>query len=230
MAKNNSIFKLGGTLSGVVFVNGKYGSHVRVKRGTIKPATINGTLKANANRSAELNQLASPLYQLLIANAGINRDGGAWARILSRFRAVDSNNPFTLLQQLKGLNMHDKYPVSSVWNIPAVSINITPKQLLAYMRNGQHPHFTRLKEADAYRYQLTAFFRDDKTKKWQLDAVYTEWMTVADNDNAYDFIFDRPQGNGIYVLCIRLEAGLKGKPIARMEAIRTEILEVGEYS
>ena len=230
MAKNESIFPFRGTLGKMVFTRGKYGDDVRAKRGTYKPVTINETLKANANRSAMLNGLVSPLYQLLCMHSAYYRDGSAWARMLSALRKAKSDNRVDLLQQLRGMDMHEKYLMNRVWPyIPSPQIQVGSKQLNVGMQACSAPSFSKKIRTNVYRYHLTAYFLPESENQWQYDTAYTEWMPYTSYENAYDFCFDKPYGNGVFLLVMKLEAGNERGALGVMESVRIGVFEVGEY-
>jgi len=228
MAKNTGIFRFSGTLGGLVFSNGSNGQIVRVKRGTYKPAAINKVLSANAGRSAYINGVASPLYRLLCAIATINRDGSAWARILSRLKSCASDEPLVLLERLRDLDMHERYPLSRCWMAPKATVSSSAKRLLVQMGNTMAPRFNRV-SCNQYRYQLSALFRSSATGQWKTDAACTEWFDKRETDNAYEFAFNRPAGNGVCVLCLCLEAGCDGKPVNSIQEVRVSVLGAWEY-
>ena len=205
MAKNNSLFPFQGKLGEVVFVRSRYGDHVRIKRGTYKPATINDALKANAARAAVLNQLASPFYAALRGLAGRYCDGTTWSRILSRFRKVSSNDPVVLFSQLEKMNLHETYPLSRVWSVPIATANITRRKLLVHMQAIGVPDSTRYQNTDAFRYHLTALFKPGNSNEWQQDGACTDWMLYSGDPESWDFSFNHPAGGG--VLCFDYSTG-----------------------
>ena len=66
MAKSNNIVthELSGTIDNLTFVNSKaYGAHVRRKRGTVKEAVLNKTMKESSNKLIHVNQIASLVFK-----------------------------------------------------------------------------------------------------------------------------------------------------------------------
>jgi hypothetical protein len=229
MAKNNSLLRLQGKLGELVFVQNRSGNHVRLKRGTYKPAPINDTLKANASRSAILNQMASPFYAALRNVTGRFRDGRAWARILSRFLASSSNDPIVLFSQLEMMNMHDSYPLSQVWSVPIASVKVTTTQLLVNMQTIAVPYFGIGKNTNVFRYHITGLFKSNNSNEWQQDGTHTDWMPYFGEPDSWDFRFNRPMGSGIYVLVLKLEAGYNNTAVETLELTRVVVHSAGVY-
>jgi hypothetical protein len=54
-------------------------------------------------------------------------------------------------------------------------------------------------------------------------------MPYISYENAYDFCFDKPYGNGVFLLVMKLEAGNERGALGVMESLRIGVFEVGEY-
>src|SRR5882724_6884777 len=86
MAKTVSHITRGiqGTLGDLTFVKSKrYGKHVRSKRGTIKPVSLNNSLEEN---TAELTSAVLPAKLVFNAIRDEHKDGTLWTRLLNIYR------------------------------------------------------------------------------------------------------------------------------------------------
>src|SRR5687768_13754564 len=125
MAKQKrSLLGLSGTLAGLTFVQSNaYGEHVRLPRGTIKPAPVNKVLQQNADRATKVTAIARPLHQCFkdMGKDFIQRQ--LWQVMMNRMFTAKTTSVYELLLSLEGMELNKAYPLEKIMGIlPPVKV------------------------------------------------------------------------------------------------------------
>lgn len=204
----NPIIRLQGNFQNIVFVKSKvYGDHVRSKRGSIKPASVNDTLQAHADKTKTINAAAKRVHDLLKAYAGNFKESLLWQELLSRMRKSTTIEFVALLQQLDGLDINSKYPLKRFGKIPTVLIKLTRKKLLLTLNCYIPPHFKN--GNDSYYYEVCVLFFNKKNEQDELTTAQTEWMDKVDKVKNWLFEFDVSKRAEYFLVLLKMQSGME---------------------
>jgi hypothetical protein len=209
MAKQlQSIVRLSGRLGDVVYVNSdSYGDHVRLPRGSKKPATINPSLQRQAERTSLLNGQAKQVYLLLKPVGERFMEGMFWQAILKRFR--QAGDPVAaLLESLTGLELNSAYKLTRFVDLPKVDVQANKTRL--HVSLTPHGKLVLPRPFNSFQYSLILLFFD-KTGK----AIGTEAVLFPANESLKIpescITVKRPKGSVYWLCCVHGQAGVDGQ-------------------
>jgi len=201
-----------------------YGMYVRtlVEEGSKKNEPA---LKLQYSRTKFLNNLASEVNQIVQTFGSLIKFRNFYTSVLSRFRKEPLNNRFLLLQQLKGMELSERYPRAKFGDCV-----ITGKELKNIFRINlkveTHPYPLE-HNADCYYYELL-FATWAKGNKKPIGArMASDWILMKDPRPEFDFDFKLPPGTVHWMVCVRQILGVNKTVIENMEAEGLQIMEVG---
>jgi hypothetical protein len=212
MAKSRSILELQGTISNLTFVDSRtYGKHVRVKRGTRKPADVNDSFKENSNYLIGANAPARMIKAALDPYCKNFGYGQLWQRLVSLFRAQLKEQGRTNLSGLEGLEVNTQYPFGKFMLIKATAtVDVKEAALQVTLSYDSPPVFKKSKHIDGYRLSVIAIYPDMKTGI-ATTAVATSPVTdLKSKLKELQFQLQLPPEAKEYLLCVKLEGMEKG--------------------
>ncbi len=226
MAKNNSLFlQLQGTFDEVVYVNSKtYGNHVRKPRGTYKPAPVNAVLQSNANKAKTINAAAKRLHDLLNGVYKPFKKSNTWSNILSRMRSCGCTEFYDLLASVKGLELHEDYPLQRFHVLIVPQIKTAKKQLTIAWKNG----FVNSLRTEEFKMEWSVLFFGDRVEKdscviAEPKVIASSAASVADDS----CVIDIPKGVKYYVACLKMVKGKGGRFEDYLKNTGARVVEVG---
>lgn len=212
MAKSRSILGLQGTLSNLTFVDSRtYGKHVRVKRGTHKPADVNDSFKKNSNYLIGANGPARMVKASLDPYCKNFGYGQLWQRLVSLFRAQLKGHGRIDLSGLEGLEVNADYPLGKFMLIKATA-TVDEKQAMLQVTlfYDSPPVFKKSKHIDGYQLSVIAIYPDLK-KGIAATAVATAPVVgLKSMLKEQQFSLQLPPEVEEYLLCVKLEGMEKG--------------------
>ena len=201
-----------------------YGTYVRslVKEGSKKNEPA---LKLQYRRTKFLNNLASEVNQVVRTFGSLIKFYNFYTAVLSRFRKEPLNNRFLLLQQLKGMELSERYRRAKFGDCV-----VTGKELKNAFRINlkveTHPYPLE-HDADSHYYDLLFVTWAKGNKKPVASRMISDWIFIKDPLPEFDFDFKLPPGTVHWMVCVRQILGVNRIVIENMEAEGLQIMEVG---
>ena len=134
-----------GTIGAFTYVKKGNEFFVRRKRGSVKKAGINETLKHFVKRNKVVNQTAVPVNDIMKEYAGDFREGAFWQRLLSRLKKCKDDNPETHLQSLAKLELNEKHQLLRHVSIAPYIISVHKDHFTLKLEFQRHPRFRNKK-------------------------------------------------------------------------------------
>jgi len=205
---------------------GRYGSTIRqvVKPGTKKNEPA---LKQQYSRTGFLNALASDINTMIEANCGNFKSGRFYENLQRRFRREPENNRLLLLQQLKGMEVHDAYPFSK-HGLPVINCTARKTDLLVRLDVRRHP-FTLTRGINSYYYEVVACTWNRKEEPGDCDAQYSEWVYKKDALPVFDFVFKKPAGAIHWMVCLRIRLARNEVEEESFLAEGMQVIDAGSF-
>jgi hypothetical protein len=101
-----------------VVVNSRsYGKHMRAKRGTYTPITLNAGMVASSKAQNTANKQAKVVFDAVVAFANHFKNGMLWRRLLSICRQALKDQDRHFFQYLNRMDIREDYPISRKLNI-----------------------------------------------------------------------------------------------------------------
>src|SRR5688572_11432899 len=194
MAKTKrSLLGLSGTIGGMTHVQSStYGYHVRLPRGTIKPAPVNNVLEQNARRAKKVTAVAKQLHYCFkeIGKDFIQRQ--LWQVMLKQMFAAKTTSVYELLHSIEGLELNKAYPLEKIVGIPP-PLKVTSKnnRVNVQMSSLPKPHFPGDVSGDSYRYELYITWIDGKGSRLEGDAQNSKWIGLEEDAVKLSFNFTK---------------------------------------
>ncbi len=165
MAKvSPSLIKFQGTLQDFTFVQSKaYGEHVRMKRGTHTPITINDAFKRSGKTLVKANRYAKIIKDAFEPYRATIKDGTAWSRLVALFKKTLTAGKPIDYTFLKGFEFHSKHSLGSIAALYVTAVKDKKKNVLKLSCTGQTSFPDRLR-IDSYRLTIIVVFPLAKEK------------------------------------------------------------------
>jgi len=204
MAVGSNIITHGmsGTIGETVFVNSKrYRPHIRRKRGTVKPATLNAAMEKSSHRMAQANMPAKAIFD---AVRSCHKNGGLWNKLIIIFRRqLKAGRPFGL-HDLQGLECHDKCTLGKLVCDTGYTVGHRLKGHSLYVEvfMNTHPDWSHLgwKNDFQYRLSVVAVFPDIKTGRYVREIIHGPVTGFSDPVQTVSFKMPLPDYADGYVL------------------------------
>jgi hypothetical protein len=210
MARQRGVIKFKGTVGGLTFLAS---GRVRAARGTYKEARINDVLQGNADKSAKVGALGSPILKQLKAIEQGFVPGNLWARMNSSMFKAKSMKVPDLLESLKGIELNERYSYSKLFSaMPGVSFTVSKKRLVMEMEVLSHPGFARGVKASHYLCEVHVLFLDGKGS-CLMDMMETEWISIKEDSGVYEMGFMIPKGTKYFLVVEGVRGGRDGKAV-----------------
>ncbi|WP_315816517.1 hypothetical protein [Paraflavitalea speifideaquila] len=154
-----SVIKLQGSILDVTVVRSKrYKPHVRARRGTYTPVTLNQQMEQS---SAQLLSSNKPAKLIFDAICNEHKDGGLWTDLLSLFRKQLKEDKGFSLKGLLGLECSRQYSLDKVLrNQFSVAVVAKRKKMQVAIHLDQQPKWDRKNFLDGYQLSVTVLFPD----------------------------------------------------------------------
>ncbi|OQP65701.1 hypothetical protein [Niastella populi] len=217
MAKRDAVIKINGKFDDEVFVNNKYGRHIRKapKKGTKKNEPA---LKEQYNRTGFLNTLAGDLNKVIGAYAGPLKPTNFYQVLQQHFRKEPVNNRFLLLKQLEGMEVNPKYALNKLGDA-RVTVLTTAKTITVNLHILFHPsRYVGRYKADCYTYEVSLLCWKKGNGASFHARQFSEWISLKDGLPDFDFGFTRPAGTVHWLVCLKQQLGINEEPVPTFRA------------
>ncbi len=182
-----------------------YGDHYRRKRGSVKKASLNATVAANAKRASTINNASKPLYAQLKQYGKEFCESMLWQQLLKRAWQSVTDKPEDLLATVTGLELNSKYPFRRFATGTIVQIKTEKKKIYVTLKNIMAPS---LKTAgDCYFFEVCLVLFGDGFADGNCTVMRTPWMDKGKVLRAHVFEFERPAKMKYYMVCVKLQSG-----------------------
>ncbi len=229
MAKaKRSLLGLSGTIGGLTHVqSGAYGYHVRLPRGTIKPAHVNNVLEQNAGRAKKVTAFAKQLHYCFkdMAKDFIQRQ--LWQAMLKRMFAVKTTSVHELLLSMEELELNKAYKLEKILGtVPPVKVTSRNNRVNIQMSPLPKPDFPGKGSGDSYRYELFITWIDGKGTRFEGDAQNSRWIGLEEDAVKLSFNFTKQKWVKNTMIVLKIDRGLKGEPDTRFAGTGMRVMKV----
>ena len=214
MAKSNSLFKLQGTIGETTFVQSTtYGDHVRAKRGTYKPATINDALKRESSILLKANVPAKIIKDSIdLYRSPFMKGGSLWPRLVSLFRKQFKETGKFDFTKLDRFEIYADQPFARLLYVdPKITVNPKKSALHVNVNFVKHPNFRKVKDVDGYQLTVIVIFPDLKKKSAKTDASVSQIFQLADEVIPFQTKLTIPPKARTFVVCLGIQSCSRGK-------------------
>jgi hypothetical protein len=229
MAKLHSVFELHGTLGGVTFVNSRtYGKHIRTRRGTHRPATVNKSFKENSGHLIGANRPAQIIKKALDPHRKNFACGQLWQRLVSVFRQQSRTHGKFDFLALKGVDIHKEYPLHRLISMMVkVAVDHDTSVLLVTLDYHAHPEFTKAKYVDGYRFTVIALYPSLEKNAAITTVATSSVISLDDKVETQQFTLPMPAEAEQYLLCVKLEGMEENRLCEGMPTKGMNLIEAG---
>ena len=210
----------------VVVQSGRYGSHIRAVRGSVKPAPINDVLLAQAENTASVNQAAKQVHDLLKQYSGAFKESHLWQALLSRMRKAVAAKPFDRLMGVKGLEVNSKYPLERFGQVPAVAVEVTSKNMRITVNSNDKPSLT--KGDNSYCYEAILFLFNSKAKAVSHATAVTAWFDKKTATGKQVLPFTKAKNAMYYMVCLHIQGGHDSIASGNLASRGMQVVTVGK--
>lgn len=205
MAKVNNIVTHGlqGTLQNLTFVNSKaYGSHIRAKRGTHKPAVLNETMQESSNRLLQVNQIASLIFKGISSE---HKDGKLWTRLLSKLRKQLKEKNHIDVQCLLKLECHARHTLDKLlcshWNVTIAGM--TKRQMNIQLYLPEPPVYDK-EYMDQFQISLHVLYPDVIKSKLKKETTCSDILNKTSYPKQHSFTIPVPAKATAYLVFLKV--------------------------
>lgn len=207
-----SAIKVQGTVLDVTVVNSrKYGRHVRARRGSIKPVTINDEMEKSKDSLLECNKPAKMIFDALRHE---HKDGDLWPRLLSHFRKqLKEDNCFSL-SGFERFECSTSYTLHSlVLNEYAITVKASKNKMQVTLKFHKHPGWKKRSYVTGYRPEVTLLLPDFETGICSKVSAHIPVVHFTDALKPLRFDLPIPVGQKQWLLLLSITACEKSKVI-----------------
>jgi hypothetical protein len=139
MAKvSPSLIKFQGTLLDFTFVKSKaYRDHVRLKRGTHTPITINDAFKRSGKNLVKANLYAKIIKDAFEPYRASIKDGTAWSRLVALFKKTLAAGKPVDYTFLENFEFHSKHSLESIAPLRVTAVKHKKRNVLKLLCTGK---------------------------------------------------------------------------------------------
>lgn len=220
-------FKISGKQGEEVFVNSKaYGQHLR-KAPAAGSRREEPAFKEQFTRTRVLNKLASEINKAITAYYSRFKRPDLYQRIQQRFRREPEDNRFLLLQQLRGMEINEGYPLSALGQCyvltaaakTTINCNL---HTIAHPPPGKH-------RANCYYNELMLVTWTTTNKPPTVTRQLSDWVAMNKDLPEFEFSFPRPAGTLHWLLCLRQCLGDNERETDTRATEGIQIIEAGSF-
>ena len=172
-----SVIKLQGSILDVTVVDSKrYKRHVRARRGTYTPVTLNDKMTQSKERLISCNKPAKLIFNAICTE---HKDGGLWTDLLSIFRKQLKADKGFSLQGLLKLECSRLYSLDKVLHDQfSVEVDTKRKKMQVAVHLHQHPEWPKKDYLDGYQLSVTVLFPDFKKDRCKKETVRSSIVSL----------------------------------------------------
>ncbi|NII23794.1 hypothetical protein HB364_01795 [Pseudoflavitalea sp. X16] len=216
MARSTSIlFKFKGTIGELTFVKSRtYKPHVRLKRGTIKPAVLNEKMEASRQLLLSCNKQAKLLFDALRDEP---HDGSLWSRLVKTFFHAAASGKVPDVRLFRNLECDVKHPLEpiagSFQHHNKLQLKQEKKKLTIAIQLKSHPVVPQDPFPGDYRLRVVVVFPDFDNHSYQKEVATGPVTSLKHPLKPVNVQVPVPSAKAAYLVLVSVEAIMKGKPI-----------------
>ena len=229
MAKTKrSLLGLSGTIGGMTHVQSStYGEHVRLPRGTIKPAPVNNVLAQNAARAGKVTAVARQVHHCFKEMGKAFTQRQLWQVIMKRMFAAKTTSVHELLLSLEGLELNNSYPLEKILGtLPPVKVTSKNNRVNVQIAPLPRPHFPGSVSCDSYRFELFITWIDGKCIRLEGDVANSRWLGLEKEAGKVSFNFSKAKWVKYMMIILKIGGGFKGEPDSRFAVTAMRVVKV----
>ncbi len=230
MAKvNRGPVTLSGKLGQEVHVDGRYGRYVRrIAQGSSQRVKKNPEMRRQHQRTAFLNEISSEVNHIVHLHARELKSSAFYHAVQKKLRKEPQNMKGLLLMQLKGMEVHPAYPLSTLGD-SRITVTNNGESFGIQLEILFHPRKRRNLNANCYQYDLVLITWTKYGDKAHYEQQYTDWIYLNEGRVTFEFLFDKPRDTMHWVLCQRGQFGLAEVEIGTLASQGMRIVDVGTF-
>ncbi len=205
-----SVIKLQGSILDVTVVHSKrYKRHVRARRGTYTPVTLNDKMKQSSTQLLSSNKPAKLIFD---AVCNEHKDGGLWTDLLSVFRKQLKEDKGFSFKGLLKLECSRQYSLDKVLhNQFSVEVDTKRKKMQVAVHLQAHPIWEKKDYLDGYQLSVTVVFPDLKKDSFKKETVRAAIVSYEDAIPVFRFEVPMPATTAPWVLFLGAAGAQKGE-------------------
>lgn len=207
-----SAIRVQGSIFDVTVVNSKkYGVHLRARRGSKTPVTINDELQKSRNELLECNKPAKMMFDAL---RGEHKDGDLWQRLLSLFRKqLKEDNSFSL-SGFEHFECSTSYSLHQLLlNDYSITTKASTNKMRITLKLHNHPAWKKRNYVTGYRPEVILLFPDFETGICTKALAQSPIVHFKDELKPLRFDLPVPAGQKQWLLLLGITACEKNKVI-----------------
>lgn len=228
MAKvKRGIITLSGKIGNDVIVHGQHNSsYIRkaVQPGVKKDEP---SLKRQYSRTAFLNKLASEINKAIEVNSDNFKSPRFYSDLQKRFRRESSNKRCLLLLQLKGMEIHPRYPLEKLGET-MVNVKAVRNKALVTVKVQRHPN-KGVHNANCYYYEVLMMMWDKSKKAAKYKRQISDWVYMKAGKPVFEFEFQKPASVTHWLVCLRQRLGMDETLVESFEGEGMKIVDIGSF-
>ncbi len=197
----SNTIKLQGTIGNLTHVKSPtYGDHVRTKRGTYTPISLNETMQACKDRLMDCNGQAKPIFEVLKDEY---RDGSLWWRLVSLFfkRAKEGLKPH--VSMLMGLECNAKCKLAEILGTRySVNVERAAKKLKVSVGLVTAPSTKDVKGMTHYRFHVVVLYPNFAKSRVVKEIAASELMAFPAKADELSFEVAAPSASAPYMVLL----------------------------
>jgi hypothetical protein len=205
-----SVIKVQGSILDVTVVRGRrYGTHVRARRGTYTPVTLNDQMKQSKERLLSSNKPAKLIFDAVRSE---HKDGGLWTDLLAVFRKQLKEDKGFSLKGLLKLECSRQYSLEKMlYNQFSVEVNAQRKKMQVAVHLQQHPEWDKKDYLDGYQLSIVVVFPDLKKDRCRKEILRAAVVSFKDELKPFHFEVPMPATTAPWILFLGVAGAQKGK-------------------
>jgi hypothetical protein len=205
-----SVIKLQGSILDVTVVRSRrYKPHVRARRGTYTPVTLNQQMEQSKERLLSCNKPAKLIFD---AVCNEHKDGGLWTDLLSLFRKQLKADKVFSFKGLLGLECSRQYSLDKVLrNQFSVEVVAKRKKMQVGVHLYELPKWDKKNFLDGYQLSVIALFPDFVNGRCKKEIVRGTIVSYDDVQRVFQFELAMPATTAPWVLFLEAAGAEKGQ-------------------
>lgn len=205
-----SVIKMRGSIYDVTIVRSRrYKPHVRARRGTYTPVSINADLEQSKEQLLSSNKPAKLIFDAVRTE---HKDGGLWTDLLAVFRKQLKEDKGFSLKGLLKLECSRKYSLDKVLHHQfSVEVATKRKKMQVTVQLQQHPEWKKQNFLDGYQLSITVVFPDFKKDRFKKETMRAAVVSFKDELKPYHFEVPMPATTAPWILFLGVAGAERGK-------------------
>ncbi len=218
---------------GTIVDSKRYGRHVRAKRGTHTPITLNASCRLASKKTESANIPAKIVKDALRPFCLDFRDGSLWSRLVSAFWTQSGEGSEPDFSILKGFEINAENSLSRHIDIRANCVVNDKRMFCVTIAGAAAPLFTSHKDIDEYGLKLIIVFVSSNMKNSETQVIDLPRNSVNTALSPFEAAVRVPDDVCTALVCVKMNAWSKGylsgnvrtKGMAIVNAVETVGLE-----